>query len=283
MMSPFISFDELAMRQRADSIKILDGSWRMPGDGAAIDDFRERHIAGAQFFDIDQISDLTSPLPHMLPSPDNFARAVGELGISNEDSVAVYDDAGLFSAARVWWMFRVMGHDRISVLNGGLPGWIAAGHAVTDNLTEPEPRSFRATLQPHLLASHRDIFNARERDRAIVDARPEGRFKGMVEEPRAGLYKGAMPGALNLPHGDLLTDDGKMKPIEEIERIFANVGLSAHQPIITTCGSGITAAVLALALEVIGHRAWAVYDGSWAEWGRSVNDPNLFPVIAGEH
>jgi thiosulfate/3-mercaptopyruvate sulfurtransferase len=276
--SPLISTDALQRRLGAPDFRVLDGSWRMPGQPHARSDFEQRRIPGAQLFDIDLIADQSTDLPHMAPSPEVFAAAVSALGVGDGDDVVVYDDAGIFSAARVWWTFRAMGHENVRVLDGGLKKWIAEGRAIdVAPPTPPTPRAYAARLRP-LVRSDDDVRRALATPGAVIDARPAARFLGTADEPRAGLLSGAMPGAVNVPFASLLREDGTMRPPSELETIFADAGVSSGD-IIATCGSGVTAAVVLLSLAAIGRGEHGLYDGSWAEWGRSTNDRKLFPVV----
>ena len=251
-------------------VRVVDGSWLMPSDPrSARADFETAHIPGAVFFDIDEIADATSPLPHMLPSQEAFAKEVGALGIGTDDRVVVYDGAGLFSAARVWWTFRAFGHDNVVVLDGGFPRWRAERRPIASGPAAPTPRTFEAKLQPALI---RDLEQMRVAKAQVVDARGRDRFLGTTPEPRPNLRGGHMPGSRNLPFGELIVD-GRLRPDAELRSAFQAAGLDLERPIITTCGSGITAAVLALALFVAGHSAAAVYDGSWTEWGGRDDTP----------
>ena len=282
---PLVTTQWLAGHLGEDHLKIVDASWRMPGNPPAATDFLERHLPGAVFFDLDAVSDKSTPLPHMLPPVPQFERAMGALGVKADDRVIVYDDAGLFSAARVWWTFRAMGHDKVSVLDGGLPKWRAedrpvqsgalAVHAATYKAqgARPMPRPMVRTAD-----ALRDFLAG---GGAVLDARPAARFTGEAEEPRAGLRSGHMPGALSLPHSLLLEPSGEMKSEEALTALFRERGIGLETEIIASCGSGVTAAIIALALERLGHRRHAVYDGSWAEWGDERNDPALFPVAKG--
>lgn len=279
---PLATTDWLAARLSDSDVKIVDASWRMPGNPPARLDHEKRRIPGAVFFDLDAVADRSTPLPHMLPPADEFAMAVGAMGIAEDDAVIVYDDAGLFSAARVWWTFRAMGHERVSVLDGGLPKWLAEKRAVETGLAAPEPAQYSAT-SPRRLARSADEVRAFLRNSAgvLLDARPSLRFSGEAAEPRPGLRRGRMPGAVNLPHSLLVSGTGELKPLHELARIFHDRNVHAETDVITSCGSGVTAAALALALERLGHRRHALYDGAWTEWGAETNDPDLFPVITG--
>ena len=234
-------------------------------------EFEEAHIPGAAFFDIDGIADRVSSLPHMLPGATQFARQVGALGISNADLVVVYDARGVVSAARVWWSFRAFGHDRVAVLDGGLRKWRAEGRAVESGAAAPAPRRFTARLRRALVRDleqmRRNVGSRREQ---TLDARSRGRFAGTEPEPRAGLRGGHIPGSLNLPYETLYRPDATLLPPDGLRQAFGAAGVDLGKPVATTCGSGITAAVLALGLHLIGHKKVAVYDGSWTEWaGRS--------------
>lgn len=276
---PLVSTDWLAGHLGEPGLKIVDASWRMPGNPPARGDHERRRIPGAVFFDLDAVADHASGLPHMLPSPADFAAAVGALGISGEHRVVVYDDAGIFSAPRVWWTFRAMGHDAVSVLDAGLPKWMREGQPVEAGAAAPRPLAYTGPRALALARSDDDVRAALATRSAIVlDARPAARFKGEAPEPRPGLRRGHMPGARNIPHGEMIAADGTLKPLPELHAIFAAAGVTTDADIITTCGSGVTAAVLALALEAIGVSKVGLYDGSFAEWGRETNDPARFPV-----
>jgi thiosulfate/3-mercaptopyruvate sulfurtransferase len=279
---PLVTTKWLADHLKDPDVKVIDGSWRMPGTGNAIDDYNKRHIPGAVFFDIDEIADKSFALPHMLPPQDLFERAVGDMGMTENDSVVVYDDKGLFSAARVWWTFRAMGHRNVAVLDGGLPKWLAEDRPVTADVTKPLKVPYNANPEPAMCVTADDVRNALlMKTASVADARSAGRFQAEAPEPRAGLRSGAMPGAVNTPFDSLINEDGTMKPPEALRAVFVNAGANLTKPVITTCGSGVTAAVLCLALERIGHSSHRLYDGSWAEWGDDRNDPSLFPVTAG--
>jgi thiosulfate/3-mercaptopyruvate sulfurtransferase len=280
---PLISTAWLAENLGRSDIKIIDASWRMPGSPPARADYDARHINGAVFFDIDAIADQSSPLPHMLPAPAEFEAAAGALGLSANDTIIIYDDQGIFSAARVWWTFRAMGHGAVAVLNGGLPKWLSDGGGVTGETPAITPATYKADPQLHMISDADDIRAALNSEQpSVVDARPAARFFADVPEPRAGLKSGHMPGAHNLPFGALLNDEGTMRAADEIAALFAGAGADLKHPVITTCGSGVTAAVLSLALETIGHRRHSLYDGSWAHWGDEGNAERDFPVTAGK-
>ena len=254
----------------------------MPGAGDAREDYDQRHIAGAVFFDIDDIADKTTDLPHMLPTPDRFAAAVGAMGISNDDTVIVYDDQGIFSAPRVWWTFRAMGHGPVSVLDGGLKKWLAEGRDLTGAAPVVQPANYVSSPASRLVRSADLIRRAivSDADAQIVDARSADRFLGRAPEPRAGLISGAMPGAKNTPFNLLIDEDGTLKAPDALQNVFTAAGVDLGAPAIATCGSGVTAAVIALALESLGHKDWSLYDASWAEWGKEENDRAAYPVIS---
>jgi thiosulfate/3-mercaptopyruvate sulfurtransferase len=263
----------LAANLGAPDLVVLDGSWHLPQerrDPKA--DYASAHIPGARFFDIDAVSDRTSPLPHMLAPPAEFARQMQALGVGEGDCVVVYDASapGIMSAARPWWNFRVMGHANVAVLDGGLRKWKAEGRPLTAEPPPPRsPRPFEPRLDQrllHTLDQMRDLVASGSTQ--IADARSAGRFEGRDPEPRPGLVGGHMPGAANVPFGALLSPDGTMKPPAEIRRVFQATGIDLDKPIVTTCGSGVSAAVLSLALALTGHDDTALYDGSWSEWGQ---------------
>ncbi len=268
--------DELARELHAPDIVIVDATWNMPGDGKdARADYLNEHIPGAIFFDIDEIADTRNPVPHMLPQPEKFSSRMRSMGIGDGARIVVYDQAGLFSAARVWWTFRVMGHDDVTVLNGGLPKWKREGLPIETG--EPPLRSTRHFTLRRNADLVRDVFDIKailkDRSAEIVDARGAERFAGRVPEPRAGLRSGHIPGAHNLPYGKLLKEDGTLKSPAQIEKLFSDAGVDLGKPVVTSCGSGITASVLALGLAEIGHLKTAVYDGSWSEWGADQSLP----------
>jgi thiosulfate/3-mercaptopyruvate sulfurtransferase len=264
-----VSTEWLAERLNAPDIRILDGSLYLPGDPRnARQEYLNAHIPGARFFDIDEISDHHSPLPHMLPPVEMFVSRVRKMGIGDGHRVIVYDQQGLFSAARLWWTFRVFGHQDVAVLDGGLPKWLAEDRPVEQEEPEPRERHFTGRRNAGLVRDVTQVAEAAKLEaEQIVDARSPGRFRGEEKEPRAGLRSGHIPGSRNVYYGDLLNADKTMKSPEELRRIFEDAGVDLSKPIVTSCGSGVTAAILSLALNRIGHTRNAVYDGSWSEWG----------------
>ncbi len=265
-LSSLISTAELAARIGEPALRIIDASWHLDGrDGHT--EFQQARIPGAVFFDLEAVSDHTTDLPHMLPTAAAFAEAAGALGIAETDTVVVYDTLGLVSAARIWWMFKTMGAARVRVLDGGLPKWRAEGRPVdTGPAPSPTRAHFEARFDPAGVAAREDIASAPARGEQILDARSAGRFAGTAPEPRAGLRGGHMPGALSLPFVDLLNSDSTIKRGAALAAAFADAGIDPGRPVVTTCGSGVTAAILSLGLAELGADS-RLYDGSWTEWG----------------
>lgn len=265
----------LAGHLRDPDLRVVDGTYYLPNVPRDADaEFLERHIPGAVRFDIDAIKDEKNPLPHMLPPPALFAAKVGALGIGDETRVVAYNADGASAAARVWWMLRVFGHDKVAVLDGGLPKWLAEGRPVESGPARPQPAVFTARFRPELVRGLEEVRAELTSGRAtIADARSSGRFSGAEPEIRPGLKSGHMPGAKNLPYPDILAADGTYLPPAEIARRFAAAGIDAARPVTTSCGSGVTACILALGLYLAGKKDAAVYDGSWTEWGGRDDTP----------
>ncbi|SEW31367.1 thiosulfate/3-mercaptopyruvate sulfurtransferase [Aliiroseovarius sediminilitoris] len=264
-----VSTDWLAKHLKDPDLRVIDASWYMPDMGRdARAEYDAAHIPGARYFDIDEIADLRSDLPHMMPPVEKFMSRVRAMGIGDGHQIVVYDGMGLFSAARVWWMFRLMGHRDIAVLDGGFPKWQAEGHPIEDLPPVVRDRHMTVVRQAHMVKDVTQVAAASKLgDHQIIDARSAERFRGDAPEPREGLRAGHIPNSRNVPFRSLLNDDGTMKSPEEMRGIFEAAGADLEKPAILSCGSGVTAAILALALERMGHDRHAVYDGSWAEWG----------------
>lgn len=272
-----VSCEWLAERLGERDLVILDATFFLPNQGRdAESEYRVEHLPGARFFDIDRVADASSSLPHMLPSPEFFAACAGRLGIDNATLVVAYDNNSFLASARAWWMFRVFGHDRVSVLDGGLRRWKDLKLPVeSDAASAPVSRSFRADYRPELvrnLDQMRAIFGGP--GIRIIDARSAGRFAGTEPEPRTGVCSGHIPGSSNLPYRKLVDEaSGLMKMPDAIREAFESLGLDLRQPIVTTCGTGVTAAILALGLYRLGREDISVYDGSWTEWGARGDTP----------
>ena len=264
-----VSTDWLDAHLKDPDLRVLDASWYLPDAGRdPRGEYLASHIPGARFFSIDEISDQRSVLPHMAPPPEKFISRMRAMGVGDGHQVVVYDTAGLFSAARVWWTFRLMGKTDIAVLDGGFPKWQAEGRAVEDMDPVVKDRHITVQRQAALVKDVTQVAHASKLAEAeIVDARSAARFKGDVAETRPGLRSGHIPGSKNVPYATLLNADGTMKDAPALRAIFEAAGVDLGKAVITSCGSGISAAILSLALERIGHRNHALYDGSWAEWG----------------
>jgi thiosulfate/3-mercaptopyruvate sulfurtransferase len=273
---PLVSTEWLATHLNDANVKLLDASFKLPGVlPLPKDDYLRAHIPSAVFFDVDAVSDHSSPLPHMFPSAEQFGRDVGLLGIGNADTVVVYDSGGWVAAPRAWWMFRAYGHDKVFVLNGGLKKWRAEGRAVEGGEVRPQPAMFNARFDAARVRSQAQMIeNLACGAEQVVDARSAERFEGKAAEPRPGLRAGHIPGSRNLPY-NLLFDPatGAMKPLEQLREAFASAGVKVEAPIVTTCGSGVSAAVLTIALYRLGVENTALYDGSWSEWGQAGGPP----------
>ncbi len=269
-----VSTEWLAAHLKDPDLRILDASWYLPDmNRDALKEYEQSHIPNARFFDIEEISDLRSDLPHMVPPVEKFMSRMRALGVGDGHQVVVYDGMGLFSAARVWWLFKLMGQDNIAVLDGGFPKWLAEGREVEDMPPVIRDRHMTVRRQNHMVKDVTQVAAASKLgDHVIIDARAPARFKGDADEPRPGLRAGHIPGARNVFFADVLNADKTMKSPEEMRRIFEAAGVDLSKPAITSCGSGVTAAVLSLALERMGHKNHALYDGSWAEWG-------MFPTV----
>jgi len=274
-----VSTEWLAKHLHDPDLRILDGSWYMPfmeRDPKA--EYDAAHIPGARFFDVDEISDQRSELPHMAPPVEKFISRMRAMGVGDGHQVVIYDGAGLFSAARVWWTFRLMGKSDVAVLDGGFPKWQAEGRPVEDLPPMVKDRHMTVQRQAHLIKDVTQVAAASKlSDYEIVDARSAGRFEGREPEPRPNLRSGHIPGSKNVHFATLLNDDGTMKAPDGLRAVFGTAGVDLKKPVITSCGSGVNGAMLNLALEAIGHRNHALYDGSWTEWGMY----NDLPVATG--
>lgn len=271
-----VSTEWLAERLTAPDLRIVDGTYYLPVQGRdARAEYNGCHIPGAVFFPLDEIADTANPLPHMLPSPEKFSSRVRKLGLGDGNRIVIYDQHGLMSAARVWWTFRVFGHRDVAVLDGGLPKWLREGRPIEDLPPMPRERHLTARRNNLMVRDKEQIrANIAARREQVIDARSAGRFKGEEAEPWPGRRSGHIPGSLNLPYTDLLDPKDKtLLPADAIKAKFEAAGLDLSRPAVASCGSGVTAAVLAFALHLIGHEDVAVYDGSWAEWGLPGDTP----------
>ncbi len=275
----FVTAEWLENNLGRPGVMVVDGSWYLPAQNRnAHEEYDAAHIPGAVFFDQDQAVDPESSLPHTLPRPEQFARFAGTMGISADDTIIVYDGPGLFSAPRVWWMFRLFGAKDVRLLEGGFDAWKAAGRPVTAELTPVAPCVFNVEFHKERVASLEDMKRIVDAgDRQIADARPAKRFTAEEPEPRAGMRGGHMPGARSLPASSL-AKDGKLLSASELKERVEAAGIDLSKPVVTSCGSGVTAAVVSLALETLGHRDHKLYDGSWSEWGSQADTS----VVTGE-
>lgn len=269
-----VSTEWLAKHLKDPDLRILDGSWYLPADERDPKaEYDAAHIPGARFFDIDEISDARSSLPHMAPPIEKFMSRMRAMGVGDGHQIVVYDGAGIMSAPRVWWLFKLMGQENIAVLDGGLPKWVAEGRPTEDMPPITRDRHMTVRFQNQLVRDVTQVAHASKLGAPqIVDARAAARFRGDAPEPREGLRAGHIPRSRNVPFGTLLNADKTYKTTAETKAVFEAAGVDLTKPIVTSCGSGVTAAVLALALERMGHKEWALYDGSWSEWG-------MFPTV----
>ncbi|MDQ0135108.1 thiosulfate/3-mercaptopyruvate sulfurtransferase [Neorhizobium galegae] len=255
-------------------LKILDASFYLPAQNRDADaEYAAGHIPGAIRFDHDKVADHSTGLPHMVPAPEVFAEAVGQMGIRENDRIVIYDGPGIFSSPRGWWLFRIMGASQVFVLDGGIDGWKAEGRPLETTIPSPEPVTFTPNFRVDKVIDFQTMLSiVSDGTRQIADARPAGRFAGTDPEPRAGMRSGHMPGALSLPSGTFSVN-GKLRSLPELQKAIEDAGIDFGQPVVTSCGSGITAAIITLALESLGHEDNALYDGSWSEWGSRQDTP----------
>ena len=266
-MEPLVSAAWLHERLGAPGLVVFDATKYLPNEGRdGRAEFAAGHVPGARFFDIDEVADPDTALPHMVPSAGRFARLMGEMGVGNDSAVVFYDQKGLASSARGWWLMGLFGHENAAVLDGGLPGWQRAGYPIeTGTPTAPVPTTYRASFRAERLRGIGDMIRP-DPGRVVLDARPAGRFAGTAPEPRPGLPSGHMPDSRNIPSTDLLGADGLMRSPDELRALFAAAGVDGSKPVVTSCGTGVTATILTLGLIRAGFEPGAVYDGSWTEW-----------------
>ena len=273
---PLVSTEWLAEHLKDANVKLLDATFKLPGVlPLPKDDYLAAHIPGAVYFDVDAVSDHSNPLPHMFPSAEQFGRDAGSLGVSNDDTVVIYDAGGWVAAPRAWWMFLSYGHRDVRILNGGLKKWRAEGRPVESGEVKARPATFKASYDVKRVRSiEQMIANVASRAEQVIDARAADRFEGRAVEPRPGIRSGHIPGAVNLPYNNLFdAATGTMKPLDDLRKAFSGAGVDTAKPIVTSCGSGVSAAVLTLALYRLGVESTALYDGSWSEWGKADGPP----------
>ncbi|XP_055050613.1 3-mercaptopyruvate sulfurtransferase [Misgurnus anguillicaudatus] len=279
--------DAVKSNRVGPKLRILDASWYLPKlkrDAKA--EFKQSHIPGASFFDIDDCCDKSSKFDHMLPSEGEFADYVGNLGIGNDTHVVVYDasDIGSFAAPRIWWMFRVFGHKSVSVLDGGFKNWLREGHPVTDQYTKPQRTKFKTTFNGSWVKTYENVLdNIKNKEFQVVDARANGRFRGVEPEPRETIEPGHIPGSINMPFTSFMDSNGQELPVEELAKLFQQAGVDIQKPFCVTCGSGVTACHIALAAHLCGHPGVYLYDGSWVEWFSKAAPEHVISEGKGKH
>jgi thiosulfate/3-mercaptopyruvate sulfurtransferase len=275
-MGPLVTTDWLASALGAPDLVVFDATKYLPNEPKdGLSEFRAAHIKGARFFDIDEVADPDTDLPHMVPTPGRFAKLLGALGVGNGTRVVFYDQKGLASAARGWWLMGLFGHDAVAVLDGGLPKWLREGRPTeAGDPPAATPATFRPDFRATRLRGVGDVLrNVTDKTELVLDARAAGRFTGEIPEPRAGMRSGHMPGAASLPYTDLLNADGTFRPVADLKARLAQAGVDGSRPVVTSCGSGVTACILTLGLRLAGLPEGAVYDGSWTEWGGRPDTP----------
>jgi thiosulfate/3-mercaptopyruvate sulfurtransferase len=276
MMGPLVNTDWLAAELGKPDLIVFDATMYLPNENkSGLAEFRRAHIPGARYFDIDVIADPDTDLPHMVPTPGRFAKLIGVLGVSNASRVVFYDQKGLASAARGWWLTGLFGHDNSAVLDGGLPKWQREGRPTeTGDPPSPRPATYRPDYRPARLRGIGDMLaNLKSPAELVLDARAAGRFTGEVPEPRAGMRSGHIPGSASLPYTDLLNDDGTFRSADAVRARLVQAGVDGARPVVTSCGSGVTACILTLGMRIAGLPDGAVYDGSWTEWGGRSDTP----------